>query len=212
MTDEAGGRVYAGRSDAERRADRRERMVDAGFALFGTVGWAGASIEKLCQEASVATRSFYEEFGNREELLRAVYERVVAEAAAACLAAVQAAPRELQARTLAGVGTYVRFLTQDPRRAQVVSVEARTALMRASRSKALLAFADLIQQETRAVPGRSEGERGRVLALALAGAVSEVLSDWVVQPQPRPAVEPIVDELARLFVSAFTPADLLAQE
>lgn len=202
----ATGRVYAGRSDAQRRADRRARMVDAGFELFGTVGWAGASIEKLCQVASVATRSFYEEFGTREDLLRAVYERTVSEAAAACVAAVEQAPMELTARTLAGVGTYVRFLTEDPRRAQVVSSEARTTLMRSARATALLAFAELIQDQTRGLPGRTDPDRGRVLALALAGAVSEVLSDWVVQPPPRRPVEPIVDELTHLFVAALTPA------
>ena len=181
-------------------------MVDAGFALFGTVGWAGASIEKICQVASVATRSFYEEFGTREDLLKAVYDKVVAEAATTCLEAVAQAPMELQARTRAGVGTYVRFLTEDPRRAQVVSSEARSALMRTSRAAALLAFAEIIQEQTQRIPGRTEPEQGRILSLALAGAVSEVLSDWVMQ-SPRRPVEPIVDELTHLFVAAFTPAE-----
>ncbi|MGZ6827110.1 MAG: TetR/AcrR family transcriptional regulator, partial [Mycobacteriales bacterium] len=68
------GRVYGGRSEEERRADRRARLVAAGLELFGTEGWAGATIERLCAGAGVATRSFYEEFSSREALLRAVYE------------------------------------------------------------------------------------------------------------------------------------------
>lgn len=206
------GRVYGGRSEAERRADRRQRLEDAGLALFGTAGWAGTSIEKLCQVASVATRSFYEEYDSREHLLRAVYDRLVAEATQRCLAAVAAAPMDLETRTRAGIGTYVGFLAEDPRRALVVSSEARSApLMKADRAAALLGFADLIQAETRTLRRRS-GVRERTLALALAGAVSEVLADWVGHPEPRPDVEPIVEELTLLFVAALTPAEELREE
>lgn len=200
------GRVYGGRSDAERRADRRGRLVHAGLALFGTVGWSGTSIERLCQLASVATRSFYEEFHSREQLLRAVYDSIIADAAKACIAAVAQAPLELEARTLAGIGTYVRYLTDDPRRAQVVSSEARSAaVLRADRAAALLSFADLIREETRLLPRVRDEQRDRILGLALAGAVSEVLADWVAAAEPRPAIEPMVSELTRLFVAALTP-------
>lgn len=206
------GRVYGGRSEAERRADRRRRLEDAGLALFGTVGWAGASIERLCQVAAVATRSFYEEYDTREHLLKAVYDRLVAEASRLCLDAVAQAPLDLEARTRAGVSTYVRFLTDDPRRALVVSSEARsTPLLKGDRAAALAGFAEHIQTETRTLRRRS-GARERTLALALAGAVSEVLADWVQQPEPRPDVEPIVAELTRLFVAALTPAEELQEE
>lgn len=207
-----GGRVYAGRSGAERRADRRQRLEDAGLELFGTVGWAGTSIERLCQVATVATRSFYEEYASREHLLRAVYNRLVGEATRRCLTAVNAAPLDLEARTRAGLGTYLRFLTEDPRRAVVVSSESRSVpMMKAQRAAALLGFADLIQSETRSLRERS-ALRQRTLTLALAGAVSEVLADWASQAEPRPDVEPILDELTRLFVAALTPDEELRQE
>lgn len=207
-----GGRVYAGRSEAERRADRRQRLEDAGLALFGTSGWAGTSIERLCQVASVATRSFYEEYESREHLLRAVYDRLVGEASRLCRDAVTAAPLDLEARTRAGISTYVAFLVEDPRRALVVCSEARsTPLLKAERAAALLGFAEIIQAETRSLRRRS-GARERVLALALTGAVSEVLADWVGQPSPRPDVEPIVEELTRLFVAALTPGQEFQEE
>src|SRR5690242_4478130 len=76
MTD--AGRVYGGRSERERRADRRARLLAAGLDLFGTDGWTATTIEKLCTAAGVATRSFYEEFASREALLLAVFEDVLA--------------------------------------------------------------------------------------------------------------------------------------
>ena len=67
-------RTYGGRSAAERRAERRERLLTAGLALFGTEGYAASSIEKLCTHAGVSTRNFYEEFDSREDLLIALHD------------------------------------------------------------------------------------------------------------------------------------------
>ena len=47
-------RGYGGRSAAERRAERRERLLAAGLELFGTRGYAATSIERLCAAASVS--------------------------------------------------------------------------------------------------------------------------------------------------------------
>ena len=104
------GRVYGGRSQDERRADRRLRLVQAGLEVFGTEGWGGTTIERLCAAAGVATRSFYEEFASREALLSAVYEDLMGGALAAVLPAVEASgtPEE---RIHAGVAGYVHFLS-----------------------------------------------------------------------------------------------------
>ena len=45
------GRVYGGRSAEERHATRRTALVDAGFELFGTVGYHTVSIERICSQA-----------------------------------------------------------------------------------------------------------------------------------------------------------------
>jgi AcrR family transcriptional regulator len=41
------GRVYGGLSAPERRADRRERLLDAGLELFGTAGFTKTTIPML---------------------------------------------------------------------------------------------------------------------------------------------------------------------
>ena len=81
-------RSYAGRTAAERRAERRERLLEAGLQLFGTDGYAATSIEKLCAAAGVSTRSFYEEFDGREALLMALHDRVTQRALDAVIAAL----------------------------------------------------------------------------------------------------------------------------
>ena len=202
MTDS--GRVYGGRSELERRSDRRTRLLNAGLELFGTDGWQGATIERLCSAAGVATRSFYEEFASREALLLAVYEHIMDGVLDSVLPAVQTSRGAIEDRIRVGLGGYVSYLTEDPRRAKVAHREIRMAgVLENDRHAMVLRFAEVIAQQARL----ERGATGRAIGLALAGAVSEVLVDWVAQPEPRPRTEPIVDALVRLYVAAITPVD-----
>ena len=85
-------RVYAGLSPELRRRERRNRLLDSGLAVFGTAGYAAATIPGLCAHASVTTRHFYEEFESREALLLAVYDEVIASTERAVGSALAAAP------------------------------------------------------------------------------------------------------------------------
>jgi AcrR family transcriptional regulator len=198
MTD--AGRVYGGRSERERRADRHARLLAAGLDLFGTEGWTATTIERLCTTAGVATRSFYEEFSSREALLLAVFEDVVAGVV------TEVAPRvvvggSVEQQVRAGLSGYVEHLTADPRRARVVHHEIRVAgTLEDQRQAAVVRFAELIQR-TANLP---DTPRTHTLGIALAGAVSEVLVDWVAQPEPRPETGPLVEVLVGLYLSAVT--------
>jgi AcrR family transcriptional regulator len=196
------GRVYAGRSEDERRSDRRQRLLTAGLDLFGTEGWHGTTIERLCSAAGVATRSFYEEFASREALLNAVYEDIMTGVLLTVLPQVQASEGGNEARIRLGLEGYVRYLTEDPRRARVAHREIRVAgVLESDRAAMVRRFAEVIAQEAQL----EDGAAGRCLGLALTGAVSEVLVDWVAHPEPRPATQPMVDALVRLYVAAITP-------
>lgn len=201
----AGGRIYGGRTTEQRRAERRERLLGAGLEMFGTEGWAAASVERLCAAAAVATRSFYEEFASREALLLAVYESVLLDATAAVATALSATPPVLPQRVRAGLTAYVGWVTADPRRARVAHREVRVAgVLEDQRRAAFLSFALLVEREAAAL--RRRPGAGRLTALALAGAVNELLIDWVAAPEPRPPVEPLVDELCLLFLGALGPS------
>ncbi|MDP9100639.1 MAG: TetR/AcrR family transcriptional regulator [Actinomycetota bacterium] len=199
----AGGRRYGGRTESERRADRRERLLASALQLFGTEGWSATSVERLCAESGVATRYFYEEFVDREDILRAVYLSIQHGATEAVIEALLDVPPDLPSLARTGVGRYVRYHAEDPRRARVVHCEARVAgTLERERHKAMLGFADLIEHAVRnEMPSRSP-QRQRVLALALAGGVSEVLVDWVASDEPRPPTEPIIDELTAIYLAA----------
>jgi AcrR family transcriptional regulator len=59
----------------------RERLIDAGRALFGEHGYEATSIESILEAAGTSRGSLYHHFETKEALFDAVLDRVVAEIA-----------------------------------------------------------------------------------------------------------------------------------
>lgn len=185
---------------AERQAERRRRLLDAGLGQFGTAGYARTTIEGLCAGAGVTPRHFYEEFGGREALLVAVFDEVVDWVREAVAAALAAAPDEPIARVRAGVGAFLHALLDDPRRARVVCVEVVgvSREVEAHRRGVLHEFAALVTSEAqRLAEGRGDFS---LAALALVGGTNELVVEWVVGGDRRP-IDDLADEITRLFVA-----------
>lgn len=196
------GRPYAGRRPDERRAERRQRLLDAGLQVFGTTRWDEAGISLLCATARTGTRAFYEEFDSREALLLELATGIVLAGVAQMQAALATAPRTLTGRVRAGLTAYLQFLTDDPRRARVTygAVPSAGALL-ADRHRAAAGFAELIAAEAVGLRGAHRAVGNPLLALALTGAVGELLGYWAATT-PAPPIQPIIDELVALFVAA----------
>lgn len=198
-------RPYGGRGPEQRKQDRRERLLDAGLDLFGTIGYAQTSIERLCARAGVTTRHFYEEFGSREALLKAVYDRVVARSRQSVLEALAAAPEPPRAR-LVGLEAFLHAWLDDPRCGRVGSIEivgVSPALERHRRA-AIHAFADIIEHEyrRRARAGYLKDRDYRIAAIAMTGAVNELCIEALMHAGPL-QIASLKDELARMFVGLF---------
>jgi AcrR family transcriptional regulator len=195
------GRSYAGRSADERRQQRRQRLLDAGLQVFGTVGYDEATITLLCGTARVGTKAFYDEFPSREALLLAVATDIVATAAAHLEQALAAAPRDLEQRVRAGLTAYIGFLTEDVRRVRIAYREIRVAPLEAERQFASSAFATLVNEQVAELGVGDHARDNLLLALALTGGVGELLNHWTGVVE-KPPVERLVAELTRLFVAA----------
>lgn len=71
----SGGRSYRGMTQEQRTAERRERFLEAGLNIFGNEGFHAATVRKICKEAGLTDRYFYESYNSMEALLIEVYER-----------------------------------------------------------------------------------------------------------------------------------------
>lgn len=117
-------RVYAGKSQDERRAERYEQFIEAGIEVFGTKGYQGASVKSVCQAAGLTERYFYESFTDRESLLTAVYLRLNERLSASVALDLTGVPPELVAIVRAGLTAFFRTLRDDPRIARIILFEA----------------------------------------------------------------------------------------
>ena len=66
---------WAGIPAEDRRAARRDRLLDAAFDLLGTEGWSATTVRGVCQAAQLNPRYFYESFPDLDALFVAVYDR-----------------------------------------------------------------------------------------------------------------------------------------
>ena len=176
-------RRYAGKTIEERRAERRERLLDAGLELFGTCGYAQTTIEQICAAARLNPRYFYEEFDSREALLGAVYERHVLAVAERVREAVEAAPPNPRARLEVGLRAFLVGSLADERAARInyFEVVGVSPALEYLRRRILGEYADMIAAQLRELGGPSAlaGDGARLAAVALAGATDGLIIDWL---------------------------------
>jgi AcrR family transcriptional regulator len=177
--------------------------MDAGFELFGTVGFPDTSISGLCAAASVTERHFYEEFASREALLEAVYDGVADRAYEEVRLGLQAAGLTQIARIRLGNLRFFQFLTEDVRRARIYAFEAvgTSPELERHRRARRQRFIDSLTRglERLAASGVDVGLDLHVASAALAGASHELVLEWLLSPE-RIAVETLADTIATLWI------------
>lgn len=179
----ARARRYGGKTAEERSAERRERLLDAGLELFGTLGYAGTTIEALCGKAHLNPRYFYEEFRSREALLAAVYDRHIEIVTTTVLGAIEHAPLDPLARIELGLRAFLDAIAADQRAARInyFEIVGVSPMLERKRRDVLRAYAEMIAQQiaeiaaSRPLPLRDY----RLAAVALVGAVDGLLIDWL---------------------------------
>lgn len=196
-------RRYRGLSVVERRAQRRERLLDAGLELFGTQGYAGSSIRAISAAAGLNSRYFYESFSSREDLLYHVYQRAVQDVAQAVVAAT-ARERSVEGQARAGLRASWEVLTGDRRRARVIVLEVVGVSERLERVRRenRHAMADIVVRNAMSLAGEDVELRMDpvFIARALIGASLEVLVDWI-HGDVHASTEEIVEQLTGMYTA-----------
>lgn len=200
------GRTYAGRTAAQRAAARREALLDAGLSLFGTRPYDEVSVADLLASAGCTRRAFYEQFADREALLRAVDERILREELSTLVAAAGPAPATWPAVERA-ITALTTFYAQDARRAHVkfVAVVGVSTAMEEHRRAAFRLVAEQLGAWLGERAGATPAARRRT-ALAISGAVSELMMDWLWRPDG-PLHDVTAEALELVRARCFGPGD-----
>ncbi|MFD6161176.1 TetR/AcrR family transcriptional regulator [Nocardia sp. NPDC060256] len=174
--------TYRGTSTAERKEDRRRRLLDTALDIVGTQGLSALTVRGLCEQAKVGPRFFYEAFPDLDtlasELLLEIQDSAL-DTARAAVAGTDGGPSD---KIRAGVAALIVELTDDPRRAQVVFAQAygSEVLMR-SRFDGMRRVADVIIEQTRLVLDLPAGQDTAVAATSqlITGGAAELVLVWL---------------------------------
>jgi len=79
MSDSSLVRPYRGVAADDRIAARRSALMDAALEVFAADGWAALSARRVCEQAGLTRRYFYESFDDIDALIGAVFDRVADE-------------------------------------------------------------------------------------------------------------------------------------
>jgi AcrR family transcriptional regulator len=198
-------RMYRGLDADERRARRRERLLESGLELLGTEGWQATTVTAVCERARLTPRYFYESFQDRDELLVAVFDGVMQDITQEVLAA---APRDAHETLRATIGAFVKVVTDDPRKGRVAFVEAlgSEALMR-RRLGTMRRYADLVAAQARATykVSTDDGRTIETASLIAAGGLIETMIAWLDGGLNRTA-EQIIDDYTTLCMAGLNAA------
>lgn len=205
--------MYGGQSAEQRRAERRSQLLAAGLDLMGTEGWSATTVRGVCARAKLTSRFFYESFEDLDALAVAVFDQVVEEATVRVLTAVTDAPDTPEGKARAAIETFVRVLTDDPRKARVTFIEALgSEQLLERRLSTMSVFAQLIAAQARASYSKpaSDDRLVELTARLLTGGLAELLITWL-QGEIQIEREDLIDDCVALFVATAESAAKLAE-
>lgn len=188
-------RPYGGVDAADRLARRRAGLLEAGLELLGgDIDPAELTVRGICRQAGVATRYFYESFADKDELIAAVFDWVVAELAVTIQAAVATAPPEEQNR--AGIASIVGTIERDPRVGRLLfGAQLSNSTVVRKRQELGPLMAVLGGQHAETTLNRPADEQMKAFAHFVVGGVGQTISGWLAGDVGLSADE-LVDRLA----------------
>ena len=182
--------VRTGRTSAEDRAGKRERILDAAERIFAERGFFAAKVADVAREAGVADGTIYLYFKNKDDLLVSLFEarmeivnRVLSEAVGKATR-----PREQLA---AFVRAYLALVADQPTAAEVLTIELRqsTKFMREYRAHG---FGELLRLLAGVIAaGQAQGELTSDIPAAHAarmifGVLDELALTWLLGQMRKP--------------------------
>ena len=176
-------RRYGGEGAAERTARRRLELIDAALTAMADGEWRSATVARVCADAGLNKRYFYESFSDLDVLAESVIDEIsshVAAAAVEAYATVLAEPLDVQARAV--VGGIVDVFGDDPRKALVLlGGAAGTQAVNARRNDALTGLTAVLVAHARIIHG-VELEKDSLASTApsfVIGGTAQAILSWV---------------------------------
>ncbi len=206
-------RPWRGIGPEQRVADRRSRLMEAGLEVFCAAGFQQAKVRDVCREAGLTQRYFYESFTTKEALLAAITDEVVTDLIVAARPGIELGATDVEVAIDTIAHAVVASLTDDPRRARILFVEAvgvsreledRRRILIGSLADVVRAAADLAFG-----PRASQSRDVELIARGLIGAAQELLIAYV-RGEIELTRSELIQHFARILLQAGPLVEALA--
>lgn len=189
-------RPYRGVEAADRLAQRRSQLLEAGLDLLGAED-GEVTVRAVCRTAGLAARYFYESFTDKDDFIAAVYDWVIADIASSTQAAVAAVP--LADQTTAGMTNIVHLIAKDPRIGRLLfSVKLSNEVLARKRAESTALFATLLGQHAGDALQLRANDYLRATSHFAVGGVTQTISAWL-SGEITHSPEQLIDQLRSML-------------
>ncbi|MFG1798204.1 TetR/AcrR family transcriptional regulator [Nocardia sp. NPDC049149] len=195
-------RTYGGVSAADRRTDRRVRLLAAARTTWGESGIGAVTVRGVCKTAGLTDRYFYEHFANREELLAAVADEIRDQLLAILVQAGVSAEGSAEDKLRAALQAFLETVAGDPHIHRIVASDPGDIPALVQRRHDVLAtIADLVVAHSPAVLGVVPDPPSlRRAAMFITGGVNQLIEGWLDNTVDLTAAE-LAAECAQMCIS-----------
>ena len=198
-------RQFKGLSLTERKKARREKLIEAGIAMYGTQGFFSVTVKDVCNEAKLTERYFYESFKKSEELFQTVFLKMIEKMQTCLTQAVLMAAPEPNNMVTAGLSALLSTIKDDPRMARIIYIDAMLVQdlhNQATIQETLTQFDRIIQGFVMiTMPNAPQSAEGvSLMATGLNGYVTHIIIRWVSEGFKQP-LEDVLAACCAVFQS-----------
>ncbi|OFB43356.1 transcriptional regulator [Mycolicibacterium sp. (ex Dasyatis americana)] len=195
-------RGYGGVSAADRRTERRGKLLAAGRQIWGESGITEVTVRAVCTEAGLTSRYFYEQFPSRDALLFAISDDVRDQLLTALVNAGVGDPGTLTDKLRSALTAFLDIIAADPHIHRIATgdvssvaglAEHRTHILEMITDLIVQLAPDVLQATT---PNSAELRRG---AQFMVGGVNQIIESWLADPTE--TTEELAAECADLCVA-----------
>ena len=198
-------RQFKGLSLTERKKARREKLIEAGIATYGTQGFFSVTVKDVCNEAKLTERYFYESFKKSEELFQTVFLKMIEKMQTCLTQAVLMAAPEPNNMVTAGLSALLSTIKDDPRMARIIYIDAMLVQdlhNQATIQETLTQFDRIIQGFVMITMPNAphSAEEVSLMATGLNGYVTHIIIRWVSEGFKQP-LEDVLAACCAVFLS-----------
>ncbi|WP_232677405.1 TetR/AcrR family transcriptional regulator [Nocardioides sp. R-C-SC26] len=171
-------RTYGGQTADERRADRRQRLVDAVIAELAVPGQT-VTMTGVCASAGLTERYFYESFASLDALLVEALETVATEILAVTTTAAAATSGPASRRVQDVVEAFARYAEERPERLHLIVISSQAyPHLRTRRAELLDTFGEAFAVESAAIYGEHAwpARRAKAHGMAMVAGLAELFA------------------------------------